>query len=316
MGNGDASAGLAGRVPVAVVTGFLGAGKSTFLEKQFRRNATRRVAWVVNEFSRLDVDGQWLRGRGLDVRAVPGGSLFCACLATTFKRVMEELGDLAAGKGLDGVVIEASGMSKLDPLDGMLEEFGLAGVYGISSVTCLVDPATLPVILQTLNCAASQVRAADHVVVNKTDIAPPGAVDAAVSAARSLAPGATLHLAAYGGTDLDVLEPVRGTCRPPGLWAEKPDAAFSGVHAHCTGPLDAEKVAGEIASIGGTLHRAKGIIAVPGGGGEKIDWSGGELRREIFGGVPESPGVVLFPKRGCEGPAQSLARRIVRGELG
>ncbi len=309
-------AGMAGRVPVAVVTGFLGAGKSTFLERQFQRLGDRRIGWVVNEFSRFDVDGQWLRMRGLEVLAVPGGSLFCTCLATAFKRVMGDFADIVRDGRLDGVVIEASGMSKLDPLDGILGEFGLSDVFGISSVTCLVDPATFPVILQTLPCAVSQIRASDHIVINKADLSPPDTVDAAVAAVRELAPGVPVHITAHAETDLDVLEPVRGMGRRSGPWAEMPDPAFAEIHAHCAAPLDMRRVAAEFEAIGGTLFRAKAVIETLGGGGGRLDWSGGVLRVEHFGGIPECPGLVLFPRPGFEGPAQSLARRIARGEFG
>ncbi|MBW7865088.1 MAG: hypothetical protein H3C30_11845 [Candidatus Hydrogenedentes bacterium] len=302
------------RIPVAVVTGFLGTGKSTLLASLFNRYRGRRLAWVVNEFSSLDMDGQWLRMCGLDVLAVPGGSLFCACLATAFQRVMGGLGRLARDGCLDGVVIEASGMSRLDPLDGILVEFHLDDLFQVASVTALVDPATFPVIARTLPCAVTQVQAADHIIINKTDLSSKEVVNGVMDMVRELVPVASLHVAVRATVDLDVLVPVRKSGHLPGAWAKSPDPAFSRICVQCPASMEPERLAAEIQAIGATLYRAKGLLRVA-NGAVKLDWSGGALQMETVMGIPDCPGLVLFPHAGQEGPAQNLARRLACGEV-
>ena len=61
------------RIPLSLVTGFLGSGKTTFLKQTARRLANRRIVYLVNEFSALDVDGAVLGEFGPNVVSIPGG---------------------------------------------------------------------------------------------------------------------------------------------------------------------------------------------------------------------------------------------------
>lgn len=96
-------------LPICLVTGFLGTGKTTFLKKIVEQNRDRKIVYLINEFSAHDVDGAIVSAENPDVVSIPGGSIFCHCLVTRFigqlRKITEERG------GFDGVVIEASGMA-------------------------------------------------------------------------------------------------------------------------------------------------------------------------------------------------------------
>ena len=79
------------RIPLSLVTGFLGSGKTTFLQQTARRLAGRRVVYLVNEFSALDVDGAVLGKFGPNVVSIPGGSIFCKCLVSDFILNLSEI---------------------------------------------------------------------------------------------------------------------------------------------------------------------------------------------------------------------------------
>ncbi|HRZ81058.1 MAG TPA: GTP-binding protein [Candidatus Hydrogenedentes bacterium] len=301
-------------VPVAVVTGFLGAGKSTFLLHLARRYGGRRIAWVVNEFSRLDVDGPWLRGEGLEVTPAPGGSLFCACLASTFRRVMGGLADRAAEGTLDGIVVETSGLTRPGPVDTMLDEFGLGDRLTVSSLTTLADAATLPVACDALEAAALQIAASDHIVLNKCDTASEEQIARARALITRLAPGRPIHLTARAAADLDPLVPVRGRHDAPGTWAAAADAGVSVVCLERAGTVDARALLSALEAAGTTLLRAKGIMNTP-EGALKLDWDGARIACQTLPAPSEAPGLVLFPRPGQEGPAQNLLRRLHRGEF-
>ncbi|MCX7010859.1 MAG: hypothetical protein NTY53_27070, partial [Kiritimatiellaeota bacterium] len=100
-------------IPLVLVTGFLGSGKTTFLKQLVSRYHDLKLVWLVNEFSARDVDAAVLGSETSDVLSIAGGSIFCRCLVTEF---IASLRDLPARFGtpespVEGVVVEASGMA-------------------------------------------------------------------------------------------------------------------------------------------------------------------------------------------------------------
>jgi G3E family GTPase len=115
------------RIPLSLVTGFLGSGKTTFLKHVAARLAGRRIVYLVNDFSALDVDGAVLSEIGSNVVSVPGGSIFCKCLVGDF---------------IDHLVRIAQQSRAADqPLDGVHEYPSSAATAASSSVPPVPSPA-------------------------------------------------------------------------------------------------------------------------------------------------------------------------------
>ena len=97
---------------LSLVTGFLGSGKTTYLRRLVNQYRDRRLVFLVNEFSPVDIDGPLLGSVEDDVLSLPGGSIFCTCLVTEFistlKSIPERFGREAP---VEGVIIEASGIA-------------------------------------------------------------------------------------------------------------------------------------------------------------------------------------------------------------
>ncbi len=144
------------RIPLSLVTGFLGSGKTTFLKHTARRLAGRRIVYLVNEFSALDVDTQSLRQISPDVIAIPGGSIFCKCLVgdfiQTLSRVPQRFGSSQPGSAdtIEGLIVEASGIANPKVVADMLRETKLDAVYSLASVVAIVDPGSFGKLLVTL----------------------------------------------------------------------------------------------------------------------------------------------------------------------
>lgn len=110
------------KVPVTVITGFLGAGKTTLVRHLLQNNQGRKIAVLVNEFGEVGIDGDLLR----DCQICPEGEdpnsniveLTNGCLCCTvqeeFYPTMQQL--LARGDNLDCIVIETSGLALPKPL--------------------------------------------------------------------------------------------------------------------------------------------------------------------------------------------------------
>ena len=110
------------KIPCTVITGFLGAGKTTLVRHVLANAGGRRIAIIVNEFGALGIDGEVLRSCGIpgcdDVVELANGCL-CCTVADEFLPAMEALLDRADPP--EHIVIETSGLALPKPL---LKAFG------------------------------------------------------------------------------------------------------------------------------------------------------------------------------------------------
>ena len=107
------------RIPVTVITGFLGAGKTTVLRHLLAHADGRRIALIVNEFGDIGVDGELLKGCGDalcredDLIELANGCI-CCTVAEDFIPTMEKL--IGRAEPPDHIVIETSGLALPQPL--------------------------------------------------------------------------------------------------------------------------------------------------------------------------------------------------------
>lgn len=163
----NASALPAPRLPLTVVGGFLGSGKTTLLNRLLDQSAGRRLAVLVNDFGAINIDAAQLAKRDADTIALTNG---CACCSIGDDLTSALIRVLEMQPRFDAVVIEASGVS--DPW--RIAQVGLADpALALDSVIVLVDAAAVleqashRYLTDTLQ---RQLRAADLIVVNKTDL--------------------------------------------------------------------------------------------------------------------------------------------------
>ena len=219
------------RVPVTVVTGFLGAGKTTLVRHLLAHAGGRRIALVINEFGELGVDREVLLGCGdetcreEDMIELSNGCI-CCTVADDFIPAMRQL--LDRDERPDHIVIETSGLALPQPLIRAFNWPEIKSQVTIDGVVTLVDAAALSEGRFAADEAAVEARrradamldhetplgelfkdqivAADLVVVNKTDL-----VDAATLARveeglrAPLRPGTGLLRAAKSHIDVAAL---------------------------------------------------------------------------------------------------------------
>lgn len=113
---------MAAKIPVTVITGFLGSGKTTLIRQLLQNNQGRRIAVLVNEFGELGIDGELLRSCGVcDDDEVPTTNIveltngcLCCTVQEEFLPTMQQL--LQRRDQLDCILIETSGLALPKPL--------------------------------------------------------------------------------------------------------------------------------------------------------------------------------------------------------
>jgi cobalamin biosynthesis protein CobW len=212
------------KLPATIVTGFLGAGKTSLIRHLLQHAEGRRIALVINEFGELGIDREILLGCGVencrdeDVIELANGCL-CCTVAEDFLPTIERL--LARPEPPEHIVIETSGLALPKPL---VQAFAWPEVKAratVDGVVAVIDAAALaegkfaddPAALAAQRAAdpaldhdnpleevfGDQLASADLVLLNKTDLLAPSALDATEAALRGRLRPAVKLLRSQGG---------------------------------------------------------------------------------------------------------------------
>ena len=74
-----------------VLTGFLGAGKTSFLLNVLDNIKDKKIGIIQNEFGKINVDGEIIRRNGIEMTEISRGSIFCSCLKLSFVQALAEM---------------------------------------------------------------------------------------------------------------------------------------------------------------------------------------------------------------------------------
>jgi G3E family GTPase len=153
-----------------IITGFLGSGKTTLLKNMLKNIPEgQRVAVIQNEFAPNGIDGTELKdiSSGFHLVELNNGSVFCACLMGNF---IASLKTIVHTYSPDLIYLEASGLADPSTLWQVLNEPELKQGLLPGSLVCMVDALNFQKALHKIQGVVNQVRMADLVVLNKTDL--------------------------------------------------------------------------------------------------------------------------------------------------
>ena len=305
-------------LPVLLVTGFLGAGKTTFLRHLLSDAKARdiKVGVIINEWGVADVDGAILKQSGAELIGELAGG--CACCASQDEMIytLLELGKLPREEQPDCVVLELSGLADpLVTLDG-LTVAALLPLARVASMISLVDATRLGELRREDGSLAPllvrQIALADQVILNKSDLAFRGAQsDEARREAelqlRDLNQSGAIDFAKGGEINLDK------------VWArvfddeaalERPNAGKA-AHDHTQTlvvpmrkPISRENLEKALEKLGPDVWRAKGFVRISGEndlflaqyvGLGKPNWTVQRFETSYLNSLPPSEMVFIGP---------------------
>ena len=187
-------------IPLHLVTGFLGSGKTSFLNHYLQNfKGEGRIAIIQNEFSPVNVDGRKLQQTtDYEVLEINNGSVFCVCLLGSF---IDSLSAFVEKNRPDALIMEASGLSDPIGVGQIFQSEKLKGKVYLEHVWCLIDAQNFDRIPALKLRFDHQIRSADTVIVNKIDLAG-DKTEMVVSQVKKTNPFARVLVGKYGEVDL------------------------------------------------------------------------------------------------------------------
>lgn len=297
-------------LPVTVVGGYLGAGKTTLVNRLLREaSGQRRLAVLVNDFGALPIDRDLVVAAGGDTIDIAGGCVCCSYGSD----LVEALQALRRRDGIDHVVLETSGVA----LPGLvantltlLPGYALAGIAVVADAMLVRAQAADRYIADTVE---RQLAAADLVLLNKADRAG-GALAETVAWLGSRVPEAQVVTTRQCAVPADLVLATRprpagdGPLRTPGAI----DAAglYDSFTLAPSGPVDLARLGRRLAAMPGVL-RAKGFLRDHDGARRLLQVVPGQW--EVTAAPPSAgDGLVVVARRGAAEPL-ALQRWMERG---
>lgn len=196
------------RIPVTVLTGFLGSGKTTVLNHLLRQPELDGTVAIINEFGAVGLDHLLVETSEEQFALLDNGCICCTVrddLVTTLKDVAARA-DCGELPPVRRILIETTGLADPVPiLHTLIVDLELAELFVIDGVVATVDAVNGLATLDQHQEAAKQVAVADRVLVTKTDIADDADAEALRLRLARLTPTAMLVTVAHGEVDADLV---------------------------------------------------------------------------------------------------------------
>jgi G3E family GTPase len=247
-------------VPILLVTGFLGAGKTTVVNHLLAHAEGRRIAAVVNDFGAINIDAELIAGASDGVVSLANGCICCS-LEGDLLRTLATL--LRRDPRPEFIVIETSGVA--DPADIVrnLMDPLIWQEAPLETLLCVVDATTPAKTLSDDALLRSQLRAADVVALSKVDLADAASRAQLHDAIRALRPAAVVVDALQGEVPPALLFPMDAdrVPAPREVGPRRPAAdRFETLSWSSERPVSLPRLQQAIGRLAPKLARAKGLF--------------------------------------------------------
>ncbi|NLC26765.1 MAG: GTP-binding protein [Fastidiosipila sp.] len=151
-----------------LLTGFLGAGKTTFLSSVLNDLPDKKVAVIMNEFGKVGIDGPIIQKDGMELVELNRGSIFCSCLQLNFVSALVEMSD----RKMEYVFVESSGLADPSNIGEFLEavEVAKGDVYDYSGAITIVDGVHFLQQVEDIETVKRQLKFSNLVIISKVDL--------------------------------------------------------------------------------------------------------------------------------------------------
>ncbi|MEM3154199.1 MAG: GTP-binding protein [Candidatus Woesearchaeota archaeon] len=261
------------KIPVTIVTGALGAGKTTFVNYVLTAEHGLRVGVIVNEYGEVGIDGALMMTTKEKMIELPNGCICC----TVRGDLLEAAQQLINTGKIDYLMVETSGLAEAIPVAQTFNVQPLVDQTELDSIICIIDAVYFDDNLKRNATALEQLQCSDIVLLNKVDLVDKNKAEQVKKEIKKYVPKAQIIETIKGQANLKLLLGV-GKFDPNKQleWNKKEHdhAHHAGVQtaSFIIGPVDSDKFQEFWINLPENIFRAKGIICIkeskPGAGDE------------------------------------------------
>lgn len=242
-----------------LITGFLGAGKTTFLHKFVRLFPDQKIALIINEFGKNGVDGALLQDLEIALTEIDNGSIFCACKLEQFE---DALADILEQKP-DLIFVEASGLSDPTAVQSILGREVYRDLEYAGAI-CLVDGVRFHKIYETARVCRMQLAISDMILINKADKATREQMDAITTIVQAQKPGRPIHETQFGHFEREWLDELEQPAPDDVQEIHTKDVTLQKL-ALTIGGFDLKSLTSFLKMFTEDTYRVKGFVSLPEG---------------------------------------------------
>lgn len=243
-------------LPVTIIGGYLGAGKTTMVNHLLRTANGQRLAILVNEFGELPIDEDLIEAQDEDIISIAGGCVCCS-FGSDLTGALLEMAQLKPRP--DHLIIESSGVAIPSAIAGsisLLEAYRVDGIVVLADAETVQQSATDKYMSDTV---MRQITDANILILNKTDLVAEGALAQTFDWLKAQNPGVRVVTAQQGVVAPQiVLGSFLERAAQPGPFHHTENMEMHTLAVPA--PMDAHALAQRLAETGAGLVRAKGFV--------------------------------------------------------
>ena len=249
-----------GRIPVTLITGFLGSGKTTLVNHILRNRNGVRAAVLVNELGEIGIDNELIIGVNDDMIELSNG---CVCCATNSELVDAVARVLGRAEPVDHILVETTGVADPRPVAATFQRAEFRGLLRLDAIIAVAEAEHFSLEAFDGIAARSQLRHADAVLLNKCDRVGEARLASVEAAIRAFNSEARLVRTTYCDVplplilDVDLFQPFEHGEHTHG---HLEDDGFSAVCFESDRPLSAQRFQDFLERGPAGLVRGKGFL--------------------------------------------------------
>lgn len=206
MQSSDQSSSVDQRIPITLLTGFLGSGKTTLVNHILSAPDSGKIAVIVNEFGDIGIDGDLITKASEDMLELSNGCICCASkddlMESLYKLYMRRAGLVEPRIEFDRILIETTGLADPTPLaQAFYTDMSLSLTYRLDAIITMVDIKHVAMQIGETMEAQRQLAMADKIIFNKRDLATDAEYANAIVVVNALNPMSPKETTSYGKLD-------------------------------------------------------------------------------------------------------------------
>ncbi len=270
-----------------LVTGFLGAGKTTFLKEFLKILAPKRIHLIINEFGKQGVDGALLSEVGVVLDEINNGSIFCTCKADKFESVLKG----AISTSPDVIVAEASGLADPTSINSVMSAFTH---INYKASICIADAVRLEKVYSTAIVCKRQITVSGLVLLNKTDIATNEQCEKSISLIKMANPFAVIKKTKYGKIQPQWINEIGAVPDIEQINSTK-DITLQKISVKVSENMNMQSLKGFLGMLADASYRMKGFVKIE-DGVFHVDCTGPDIQIKKYCGNANNIIVLLAGK--------------------